>query len=147
VKEVLWGTGARATLAAKVEGGQDLERRFHLHFIEHWIGREWFAASPEMDRVIAAINDGSFDTDELPPVRPLPRSLLWRRINRNDLAIHTSPAPSSRAGAKAAFTGSAPCSPVGAADLPPELANLGGLAATVRLSPLSSPAVAGGFSA
>lgn len=82
------------------------------------------------------------------------RSVVWRWAQEHGLFLTRcrprnviidrgiiSPAPSSRAGAKAAFTGSAPRSPVGAADLPAELAF--SRTAAAAGSPPFGPVVAG----
>lgn len=53
-------------IVAEIEGGRDLERRFHVKFYPDCQGREWFKASDELTRVIEAINAGTFDVSELP---------------------------------------------------------------------------------
>lgn len=52
--------------AAKRPGPYDLERRLHAKFLPLHLRHEWFSWSPEMQEVIDAINDGSFDPDSLP---------------------------------------------------------------------------------
>lgn len=51
---------------ATIEGGIDLERRFHALFVETHQRREWFGWSERLAATIAAINDGSFDVQSLP---------------------------------------------------------------------------------
>jgi hypothetical protein len=104
-----WATRQPIELLATIPGGMSLERRFHLHFLDDWLGCEWFRRSPAIMQAVEVLRAGEFDIDELPEKRQLPRALLWQRPD------FLSPAPSSRAGAKAASTGSAPRSPVGAA--------------------------------
>lgn len=53
-------------IVAEIDGGFDLEGRFHALFADSHERREWFSASRRMDAVIAAINDGSFDVGKLP---------------------------------------------------------------------------------
>lgn len=63
-------------LIATVEGGHDLERRFHARYWLSHKGHEWFTPTATMLADIAAINAGLFDIDGLPDPRVLrkPRS-------------------------------------------------------------------------
>lgn len=54
-------------IIATIPGDFQLERRFHALFRKQHQRREWFLWSPLMGKVVAAINDGSFDIDTLPP--------------------------------------------------------------------------------
>lgn len=60
-------------IAATIDGGLDLERRFHSLFRADRTHHEWFRASPELSAVIAAIRDGRFNTDALPVARSIGR--------------------------------------------------------------------------
>lgn len=53
-------------IVAEIDGGVHLERRFHARFRLSHQNREWFAATPELRAVIAAINAGTFDIETLP---------------------------------------------------------------------------------
>lgn len=53
-------------IVAQVDGGFDLEHRFHALFIETHQRREWFGWSKRIAATIAAINDGTFDISTLP---------------------------------------------------------------------------------
>jgi T5orf172 domain len=79
-REVGWSIHRKTELLASLPGGQALERRFHLQFLDDWIGREWFNRSAAIDETIEAIRAGTFDPDTLPPKRSLPRSLLWQQV-------------------------------------------------------------------
>src|SRR6188474_555408 len=54
-------------VAAKVWGGEELERRFHSAFLEHHRRYEWFHPSPRLNDAIAEIAAGRFDIGDLPP--------------------------------------------------------------------------------
>lgn len=60
-------------IIAEIEGGEDIERRFHALFYDTHQRGEWFDASAKMTAVVAAINGGSFDIEGLPQARRLPR--------------------------------------------------------------------------
>lgn len=53
-------------IIAEIEGGFELEHRFHALFVETHQRREWFGWSRRIAAVVAAINDGSFDVNTLP---------------------------------------------------------------------------------
>lgn len=53
-------------IIATIDGGIELERRFHARFKHLHSHGEWFNAAPELNETIARIQDGSFDTRELP---------------------------------------------------------------------------------
>lgn len=53
-------------IVAEIEGGFDLERRFHALFVETHQRREWFGWSKRLAATIAAIRDGTFDLATLP---------------------------------------------------------------------------------
>ena len=53
-------------IVAEIEGGFDLERRFHALFAETHQRREWFGWSRRIAAVIEAINEGSFNIETLP---------------------------------------------------------------------------------
>lgn len=85
--DISWSTThRRMALLATVPGGQDVERRFHLRFLDHWIAREWFQPVDEIFEAVAGINAGDFDMASLPPLRSLPRELLWRPLPADLLA-------------------------------------------------------------
>lgn len=53
-------------IVADIEGGFELEKRFHALFAETHQRREWFGWSRRLAAVILAINDKSFDVATLP---------------------------------------------------------------------------------
>jgi hypothetical protein len=53
-------------IVAQIEGGFDLEHRFHALFVETHQRREWFGWSKRIAATIAAINDGTFNIHTLP---------------------------------------------------------------------------------
>lgn len=53
-------------LVAAIEGGGELERRFHAKFKETYSHKEWFGWSPELEATIEAVQAGSFDVSTLP---------------------------------------------------------------------------------
>jgi hypothetical protein len=53
-------------VVAEIDGGEQLERRFHQRFIASHKHREWFDWTPELGATIEAIVDGSFDVTTLP---------------------------------------------------------------------------------
>jgi hypothetical protein len=59
-----------------IEGDYDLERRFHTLFRRDHTHCEWFRWSPELERVMEAVQAGTFDVDTLPEGRGVrdPRS-------------------------------------------------------------------------
>lgn len=63
-------------IIAEIEGGFDLERRFHSLFADSYLRREWFDWTPEMGGVIADIVAGVFDIASLPEPKRIPRSYL-----------------------------------------------------------------------
>ena len=65
-------------IVAEIDGDFRLERRFHALFLHCHDRREWFHAAPELQAVIAAINDGSFDAETLPNPASLPRRRMHR---------------------------------------------------------------------
>lgn len=54
-------------IVAEIDGDERLERRFHGLFKEQHQRREWFAWTPELQRVIDEVRAGTFDTTTLPP--------------------------------------------------------------------------------
>jgi hypothetical protein len=59
---------------AEIEGGFDIERRFHAKFYDDHRGHEWFTISPDLLSLISEVKSGVFDIDTLPPPRSLARS-------------------------------------------------------------------------
>lgn len=59
-------------VAAEIEGGYELERRFHGKFIQDHSHREWFKASVELTATIAEIRNGTFSIEALPEPIQLP---------------------------------------------------------------------------
>lgn len=53
-------------IIGEIEGGFDIERRFHALFVKHHERREWFTASKQIMAVIKSINAGTFDISTLP---------------------------------------------------------------------------------
>lgn len=53
-------------IVATIRGGHQDELRFHTLFAAHHSHNEWFHASPELERVIAEIQAGTFDRACLP---------------------------------------------------------------------------------
>lgn len=53
-------------IIAEIDGDTNLERRFHARFKLSHQNREWFAVTPELLAVVAAVNAGTFDTTTLP---------------------------------------------------------------------------------
>lgn len=69
----------RLDLAAILEGGETLERRFHAAFHADHLHHEWFSGSAKMDDTIAAIVAGDFDTSALPdPLLIRPKKVMPR---------------------------------------------------------------------
>src|SRR3546814_6290509 len=48
-------------IVAEIDGGFDIERRFHAKFQDTHERREWFTWSQGLDDTITAINAGAFD--------------------------------------------------------------------------------------
>ena len=63
-------------IVAEIEGGFEIERRFHSMFANSYLRREWFNWTPEMGNVILAVAAGTFDLSTLPEAKPIPRSYL-----------------------------------------------------------------------
>lgn len=53
-------------LLATIKGNDDLEGRFHRQFLHLHTSGEWFQADRQLTETIAAIADGTFDTNSLP---------------------------------------------------------------------------------
>lgn len=53
-------------IIAEIEGGLDIERRFHTQFGDLHRGREWFDVSAGLLLTIDQINAGTFDLNSLP---------------------------------------------------------------------------------
>lgn len=64
-------------IAARIEGGQALEMRFHQRFAEQHSHHEWFHASPDLTAVLGDIAAGVFDVDTLPPAKRLDNIVRW----------------------------------------------------------------------
>jgi hypothetical protein len=82
-------------IAAAMEGGKEIECRLHERFISQQSHYEWFHWSPDLQEVIDAINDGSFDAASLPEARgtaPTQRGKksLWAPERRAWLAKPTN---------------------------------------------------------
>lgn len=60
-------------IVCEIEGGHDIERRFHAKFAGSHRSHEWFDWTPELARVMSEIRVGSFDVAELPDPAHLPR--------------------------------------------------------------------------
>lgn len=63
-------------IAAEIEGGVTLERRFHAKFRHLHSHHEWFRASPDLTATIAALRAGRFDIASLPP----PHSVVPKKV-------------------------------------------------------------------
>lgn len=83
-------------IIAEVEGGFDLERRFHALFMETHQNREWFGWSRRLAATVASINDGTFDASVLPAPIHAPgnfrrgkgsRANEWTPIRRFSVAL------------------------------------------------------------
>lgn len=79
-------------IVAEIEGGRDVEERFHAAFIDHHERLEWFSPHPEILNAIAAINAGTFDVDSLPyPSGPIhgmkKRQATWVAIDYEYYAL------------------------------------------------------------
>ena len=79
-------------IVAQLEGGRELEERFHAAFVDHHERLEWFAAHPDIIAVIDAINAGNFDIDTLPyasgPIRGMrKRHATWVAIDYEYYAL------------------------------------------------------------
>lgn len=59
----------RLEIVASIAGDERLEWRFHAKFVDQHSHREWFTPSDELDLVIQAVRDGTFDVESLPPPR------------------------------------------------------------------------------
>jgi hypothetical protein len=55
--------------AATIEGGIEIESRFHERFLDQQSHYEWFHWSPELQQTIDDINAGTFDIETLPMAR------------------------------------------------------------------------------
>src|SRR3546814_11712675 len=53
-------------IVAEIDGGFDIERRFHAKFQDTHERREWFTWSQGLDDTITALNAGAFDVSTLP---------------------------------------------------------------------------------
>jgi hypothetical protein len=53
-------------IVALIDGGEEIERRFHALFLDDHSHREWFHPTPRLAQVIAEINAGTFDVRSLP---------------------------------------------------------------------------------
>lgn len=69
---------------ATFEGDASLEHQFHALFEADHLRLEWFAWSPEMASVVAAINDGTFDFNVLPEPKYVGLSKVMREWARPD---------------------------------------------------------------
>lgn len=58
-------------ITAEIPGSLIVERRFHAYFMKQHKSREWFDWSPDLQRVIDAINSGTFDVETLPAPRAI----------------------------------------------------------------------------
>jgi len=58
-------------IIAEIEGGEQLERRFHAKFTAQHKSREWFSVSADLLVTIEAINAGTFEIETLPAPRRL----------------------------------------------------------------------------
>src|SRR3546814_4337127 len=64
-------------IVAEIDGGFDIERRFHAKFQDTHERREWFTWSQGLDDTITAINAGAFDVSTLPePVQITQRIVI-----------------------------------------------------------------------
>ncbi|MGN6290422.1 MAG: GIY-YIG nuclease family protein [Sphingopyxis terrae] len=73
-------------VVAEIDGGRELEERFHAAFIDHHEHLEWFSAHTDILGAIASINAGTFDVGVLPrasgPIRGLKkRQATWAEID------------------------------------------------------------------
>lgn len=59
-------------IAARIEGGFDLERQFHALFWGDHSHREWFRPSARLAEVIEQVQAGTFDVSGLPSADKLP---------------------------------------------------------------------------
>lgn len=66
-------------IVTTIEGGIDLERRFHARFLHIHERREWFSWAPELAEAIAAIKAGTFDISSLPEGRHITKSVGSRK--------------------------------------------------------------------
>jgi len=58
-------------VCATLDGGYDLERRFHALFQSDHIGGEWFKWSADLEQVISSVADGSLAVEALPEPKVL----------------------------------------------------------------------------
>lgn len=87
VVDLGWRLRHRCELLATIPGDQRIERRFHLLFLDHWLGGEWFAMTRDLAATIEAVATGKFDVSRLPAFRSLPRRLLWQSVALDRLGI------------------------------------------------------------
>jgi hypothetical protein len=59
-------------IIAEIEGGHDIERRFHQRFLSQHKAYEWFHWSPDLQGVIDSIRAGTFDITTLPEANGSP---------------------------------------------------------------------------
>lgn len=59
-------------IVASLPGNEDLEWRFHAAFASDRSHSEWFHGSARLTAVMAAVANGTFDIDTLPPAKRLP---------------------------------------------------------------------------
>lgn len=64
---------------AEIEGGYEIERRFHALFRDTYQRREWFDWSPLIAETVTAINTGTFDVATLPAPQRLGLQYLQRK--------------------------------------------------------------------
>lgn len=53
-------------IIARMEGSEDLERRFHAHLMDSWSHGEWFRATAAVLTTLESIQAGTFDLGLLP---------------------------------------------------------------------------------
>jgi hypothetical protein len=86
-------------IVAEIEGIRLLERRFHALFREQHRSREWFAWSPELQRVMDEVAAGTFDVDTLPDpqgLRPRNRKVKWSEASRRRASLNSRVRNTSR---------------------------------------------------
>lgn len=73
VKTLMAWSPCDLELWATLPGRFELEKRFHSRFVHLHERGEWFRINDELMATVAAIRDGTFRVDALPPAKALPR--------------------------------------------------------------------------